>query len=117
MKPVWWMTGTSLAAGGAAVLLAGVTAMEVLLGMSGPLAVASVTWALAERTYTRTPERLTAVMIAAFAGKLVFFGGYVAVAIALLPVRPVPFVACFTGYFIALHLAEAFCLRRLFASR
>ena len=28
---------------------------------------------------------------------------------------PVPFVVSFTSYFIALHLAEALCLRRLFA--
>ena len=61
------------------------------------------------------PERLTAVMIAAFAGKMVFFGAYVAVDAAGAVAAPVPFVVSFTGYFIALYLIEALCLRRLFA--
>ena len=54
-------------------------------------------------------------MIAAFAGKMVFFGAYVAVMLRRAGVRPVPFVASFTGYFIALYLIEALCLKRLFA--
>ncbi len=43
---------------------------------------------LMERTYRRNPERLTAVMIAAFAGKMVFFGAYVAVMLRVLSLRP-----------------------------
>jgi hypothetical protein len=35
--------------------------------------------------------------------------------LGVLSLRPVPFVASFTGYFIALYLAEALCLRRLLA--
>ena len=54
-------------------------------------------------------------MIAAFAAKMVFFGAYVAVMLLALALRPVPFVASFTAYFIALHLIEALCLKRLFA--
>ena len=37
-------------------------------------------------------------MIAAFAFKMVFFGAYVAVMIRVVALRPVPFVASFTGY-------------------
>jgi hypothetical protein len=29
--------------------------------------------------------------------------------------RPLPFVASFTGYFVALYLTEALLMRRLFA--
>jgi hypothetical protein len=54
-------------------------------------------------------------MTVAFAGKLVFFGAYVALTLRLLPVRPVPFLASFTSYFIALYLLEALFMRRLFA--
>ena len=54
-------------------------------------------------------------MITAFAFKLVFFGGYVAVMLRVLQLRPVPFVVSFSSYFIALHFVEAFCLQRLFA--
>jgi hypothetical protein len=73
-------------------------------------------WMVMEQTYRRDPARLTAVMIAAFAGKLVFFGAYVAVMLGLLAVRPIPFVVSFTSYFIGLYLIEALYLRRLFAN-
>ncbi len=88
---------------------------EVLLGMLGPLAVAGGSWVLVERTYRRNPERLTAVMVAAFAGKMIFFGAYVVVGLAVLSLRPVPFVVSFTGCFIGSHAIEALFLRRLLA--
>ena len=85
----------------------------VALGIVGPLLMASASWVIAERTWRHEPERLTAVMIAAFAGKMVFFGAYVAFMLSVLSLRPVPFVASFTTSFIALHLAEALALKRL----
>jgi len=91
------------------------TGVDVLFGMIGPLGVASGTWVMAERTYKRCPERLTSLMIAAFAGKMVFFGAYVTVVLTVLSPRSIPFVVSFMSYFIALHLLEALCLRRLFA--
>jgi hypothetical protein len=113
LKKIGW-----LAAGSA--LSAAVLGMrfgrEVWLGLLAPLVVVSVTWVLTERVYKASPERLTAVMISAFAGKLVFFGAYVGLAIGVLGVTPVPFVASLTGYFIALHMIEALWLKRLFAS-
>jgi len=117
MKPVRWMVGTSALSWLVATTLLGTrTGLEVLLGMIGPLVVASATWVLTERTYRQHPERVTSLMTKAFAGKMVFFGAYVAVIILSVPsLRPVPFVISFTGYFIALHLIEAFCLWRLFA--
>ena len=51
------------------------------------------------------------VMIAAFAFKLVFFGAYVAVMIRV-ALRPVPFIASFTGYLAGLYLMEALYLRQ-----
>jgi hypothetical protein len=89
--------------------------VELFFGMMAPLAVTGGSWLLAERTYRRDPARLTPLMVAAFAAKLAFFGGYVAVMLGVLNLRPVPFVVSFTGTYIALHLAEALCLRRLFA--
>jgi hypothetical protein len=118
MNVVWWMAGASVGSWLAATAVLGMrTGVEVLLGMIGPLAVASGTWVMAERIYRRRPERLTAFMIAAFAGKMVFFGAYVAFMVSVLSRRPVPFVASFTSYFIALYLIEALCLRRLFAGK
>jgi hypothetical protein len=116
MKPVAWMVAASLLSWLAVSALAGTaSSVDVLLGMVGPLVVASATWVLAERTYRQDPARLTALMIQAFAGKLVFFGAYVTVMLKVLSLRPVPFVVSFTTYFIALHLTEALWLRRLFA--
>lgn len=87
--------------------------LAVVLGIVGPLLVAGGSWVVAERTWRREPERLTAVMMAAFAGKMVFFAAYVAFMLSVLSLRPVPFVASFTTSFIALHLAEALALKRL----
>jgi hypothetical protein len=116
MKPVWWMAGVSICSWLGAAALAG-TGPELFLGMIAPLAVATATWLLVERTYRRNPERLTALMMAGFGAKMVLFGTYVVIVLKVLSLRPVPFVASFTAYFITLHLAEALCLRRLFAER
>jgi hypothetical protein len=113
MTPVWWMAGVSICSWLAATALAG-KGPELFLGMIAPLVVATVTWVLAERTYRRNPERLTALMVAAFGAKVVF-GTYVAIVLKVLSIQPIPFVVSFTTCFIALHLAEALCLRRLFA--
>jgi hypothetical protein len=90
--------------------------LAVVLGIVGPLVVAGASWVAAERTWRREPQRLTAVMMVAFAAKLVFFAAYVAFMLSVLSLRPVPFVASFMTSFIALHLGEAFALRRLFNS-
>ena len=109
-----------LGAASASVLSAGILAAsfgrEIWLGMFAPLIVVSATWVLIERVYKTHPERLTSVMISAFAGKLVFFGAYVGLAIGVLGAERVPFVASLTGYFIALHMIEALWLKRLFVS-
>ena len=117
MKPVWWMVGGSVCTWVVVTALAGGRSwQESLLGMIGPLIMASVTWILAERTHMRSPERLTSLLIKAFGAKVVFFGVYVIAMLGMLSLRPVPFVVSFTGYFIALHLMEALLLRRLLAA-
>ena len=117
MRAARWMVIASVATWLAiAVWLDGRARTAVLLGMCAPLAMATGTWVLAERTYRQNPVALTSLMIAAFGFKLVFFGAYVAAMITLLTVSPVPFVASFVGYFVALYLAEALLLRRLFTT-
>jgi hypothetical protein len=115
MKAVVAMTAASVAS----VLAVGVfvdprARLAVLLGMLGPLLIASGSWVLTERTYRERPQALMSVMVAAFAFKLVFFGAYVAVMIRVVALRPVPFIASFTGYLAGLWLLEALYLRRLF---
>ena len=111
------MVGASVLSWLAVAAVPGVDSdLEVLLGMVAPLAGAIVTWVLVARTYVSRPERLTPLMVAAFGGKLVFFGAYVTVMLGVLSLRPLPFVVSFTTYFIALHLFEAMCLQRLFGA-
>ena len=88
--------------------------VDVLLGMLGPLLMASGSWILTERTYRERPQALMSVMIGAFAFKLVFFGVYVALMIRVVALRPIPFIASFTGYLAGLYLMEALYLRHLF---
>jgi hypothetical protein len=108
--------GSVLSATVASIATRGRAATEIWLGMLAPLAVALVTWKLIERVYREQPERLTSWMMKAFAGKLVFFGAYVGLAIGVLRVQPVPFIVSFTTCFIALHLIEALWMKRLFVS-
>jgi len=88
---------------------------EVLVGMAAPLASVVVTWPILERTHAASPERLTSVLIASFAIKMVLFGAYAAAALAVFSMRPKPFIASFTGYYVALHVGEALLLKRLLA--
>lgn len=111
----WIVGGSVLSWLAVAAIVGPSTRLEVFFGMLGPLCVTLVSWVMAERTYRSNPERLTALMVTAFAAKLVFFGGYVTVGLGLLGLAPVPFVASFTAYYITLHMTEAAGLRRLFA--
>ena len=114
MKPVLWLAAASVMS---AAVLGARFGREVWLGMVAPLIVVSVTWVLMERVFRTHPERLTSIMISAFAGKLLFFGAYVGLAIGVFGANPVPFAASLTGYFIALHVIEALLLKRLFVSQ
>jgi hypothetical protein len=111
---VWMVAGCALSSIAATLIVDRARGMEVVMGMFGPLLVATASWIVAERTWRREPARLTGVLITAFAGKLVFFAAYVAFMLSVLSLRPVPFVASFTTYFIALHVVEAVSLKRLF---
>jgi hypothetical protein len=113
MRPIAWMTGASVASWLIVTALAGGARLEVLFGMLGPWLSACGTWAAVEAAHRTAPARVTAVMIGGFAAKMVFFGVYVAVMLEMLELRPIPFVASFTAYFIALYAMEAVFLKRL----
>ena len=117
MKPLWWMAGVSIVSWLVIAAIPGLDSdRDVLFGMLAPLAGAAATWILVARTYASEPALLTGRMVAAFAAKLLFFGVYVTLMLKALSVQALPFVISFTAYFIGLHLFEALCLQRLFAS-
>jgi hypothetical protein len=116
MKVIAWMIAASLLSW--LVIAAFVDSRArtaTLFGMLAPLGVAAASWLMSVRAWRRNPESLTSLMMGAFVGKKVFFGVYVAAVLKGLAVAPIPFVASFAGYFIALHLAEALALRSMFA--
>jgi len=116
MKAAGWIALAALGSGLVAIAAAGTrVAAEILLGMLAPLAAVIVSWVMTERAFKREPARVTGLMIAAFGAKMLFFGVYVALMIRIVKLRPAPFVASFTGYFVALYLTEALLMRRLFA--
>ena len=118
MRPIAWMVTISVISWlAAAIVVERQTSVEVLWGMLGPLVVAIGTWLAVERAKRQERESLIPLMVAAFAGKMVFFGAYVAVMLRVLRLRPAPFVISFTGFFIILYLMEALYLRRLFSGR
>ena len=115
MTPVVWMAAASV--GSWLVSVAAVeprVRLDVFLGMAGPLVAVIVSWVVAERTYRLRPDRLTTVMIGAFAAKVVFFGVYVALVLWTSARGPFAFIMSFVGYFTGLYLMEALYLRRLF---
>ena len=116
LAPLAWMVGASAAAW-AAIRVAGGDRVhpEALFGMLGPLLSACATWLAVRRAQRATAPNLMGVMIAGFGLKMVFFGVYVVAMLRLLALRPVPFVASFTGFFIALYAMEALFLKRAFA--
>ena len=89
---------------------------SILLGIVGPLIAVSLSWVAMARTFRRDPGRLTSLMMMAFAAKMVFFAAYVALALKVAAVQPVPFVASFVVSFISLYLVEAIHLRRMLAA-
>ena len=77
-RPLAVMIGSSVASW-AAITAAGGWGVnpELAFGMAAPLAGATVSWRMVERTHAIAPERVTNVLIAGFAAKMVFFGVYV----------------------------------------
>jgi len=109
------MIGSSVASW-AAITAAGGASFnpELAFGMAAPLAGAAISWRAVERMHARAPERVTSVLIAGFAAKMVFFGIYVGL-LGALWLRPRPLVVAFAVSFLVLHAIEAGYLRTLLA--
>ena len=115
--PIVWMIAGSLTTAGVLAAVFGTRVMpELALGLAGPLLSAVVSWQILERTHRAAPERLTNVMITSFGVKVLLFGLYLVLMLKVLALRPMPFMLSFTGYYVALHVVEAVCLKRLLAN-
>jgi hypothetical protein len=109
------MIGSSVASWGAiTAATGGGFDPELAFGMAAPLAAATVSWWMVERTHAVAPERVTSVLMTGFVAKMIFFGLYVGL-LGALWLRPKPLVVAFAASFLALHLMEAGYLRALMA--
>jgi hypothetical protein len=114
MREVAWMAGAAIGSWLAVTAIGGDRVNpESLFGMAGPLAAVCGSWIAMQRVHRSAPERVLASMVVWFALKFVFLCAYVAVMLRLLELEPVPFVAAFVSYFIALYAMQALFLRRL----
>jgi hypothetical protein len=115
--PAFWMVAGSLLTCIVAVAIGRQAVVpEVVFGMAAPLVAAVVSWHTIRRTHAAAPASLTNVLIVGFAVKALLFGAYVAIVLVALDLRPVPFIAAFTGYYVALHMGEALLLKRLLSA-
>lgn len=115
MRPLGWMVAACMSSWIAITTLAPAPVNpELLWGMIGPLLSAALTWIAVVRTHRTARERVTGVLVAGFALKIVFFGVYLAVMLRVVGLRVVPFALTFVGYVIGLYVIEALFLRRLF---
>lgn len=115
-KPLAVIIGSSVASWAAMSAVAGWSVNpELAFGMAAPLAGATVSWRMVERTHARAPERVTAVLMAGFVAKMIFFGAYVGL-LGALWLRPKPLVVAFAVSFLMLHVIEAGYLRKLLAT-
>lgn len=112
-RPLAVMIGSSVASWAAMSAAAGWSVNpELAFGMAAPLAGATVSWRVLERTHARAPERVTSVLMAGFFAKMIFFGAYVGL-LGALWLRPKPLVVAFAVSFLMLHVIEAGYLRKL----
>ena len=115
MTPLAWMIGVPVLVWLVVSLLAPAPVNpELLLGMLGPVASAAATWVVTVRTQRSNPARVTSVLVAGLAAKMVFFGLYVVLMLGVVGLRYMPFVVGFTSYLIGLYVMEALFLKRLF---
>lgn len=115
MRGIWLTAALVIAAAAGTAAIAPGTALEVGLGAAGPLVVGVGSLVLMDRAYKRGPEQLTRLMVRAFLAKMVLFGLYMALTVSMLSLDVIWFAGSFTVAFVALHLAEALHLQRLFA--
>jgi F0F1-type ATP synthase assembly protein I len=114
MKLLWWMSTGSILAAIVVNFVAGRQAMmDIWLGMAGPLIATIISWIAMVRQYAQNNRGMTRLLIRAFAAKVVFFAVYIIVLLRSRCVRPIPFVICFAGFYLALHILEAIGLSRM----
>lgn len=90
---------------------------EAYAAMSAPLWVGVLTLARVDSYYRTDPGQLTKFMTKAFFFKMIFYALLIVAVVRFSAFNTVSFVSIFTGFFIALLIAEAAFLRSLFKDK
>ena len=90
---------------------------EIWFGMFAPAMASVVTWMAIERQKHLNSQKMLKCIIQAFVLKFLFFGVYITVLVKTNQVNPKSFAVCFAFFYLALHIAEAFELRRAQVAR
>ena len=103
---------TAVAIGGISGLFGLGIEREIWFGMLAPTLASVVARVAIERQRRLSPQKMLKCLIQAFVVKFMFFGVYIVVLAKTNQVRLETFVICFVFFYLALHMAEAFELRR-----
>ena len=84
---------------------------ELFLGMIIPWSISLISIAKTHSVYNLNPENLVKHMTKAMLIKMMSYGLLLIIIFNFISFNPLPFIISFTGYFLALHIIEAFTLR------
>jgi len=82
-----------------------------ILGMVIPWSISLISIVKTRSVYTLNPEKLIKHMTTAMLIKMMSYGLLLIIIFTFISFNPLPFIISFTGYFLALHITEAFTLR------
>ena len=84
---------------------------EIFLGMVLPWLVSLISISKTHSVYNINPEKLIKHMTTAMFINMMSYGLLLIIIFTFISFNPLPFIISFTGYFLALHITEAFTLR------
>ena len=87
---------------------------EIFLGMFLPWIISLISISKTHSVYNIDPDKLIKHMTTAMLMKMLFYGLLLIIIFTFISFNPLPFIISFTGYFLALHITEAFVLRYIF---
>ncbi len=84
---------------------------EIFLGMVLPWLVSLISISKTYSVYNINSEKLIKHLTSAMLMKMLSYGLLLVIMFTFISFNPLPFIISFTGYFLALHITEAFTLR------
>ena len=90
---------------------------EIFLGMVLPWLISLISIVKTRSVYNLNPEKLIKHITTAMLMKMMSYGLLLIIIFTFISFNPLPFIISFTGYFLTLHITEAFVLRFIFKEK